>query len=146
MAEKHWIKGAIKHPGALRRALHVKPGEAIPEPKIAKAAKATGKLGQRARLAETLKGMSHGGHADDRKENPMRKMHERKPEEHKGHREKMERKGEHKPEAKAEHKKAEPKKRAMKKMEPKREGKKMEHAGGGHKVVHVHHHHHTAKG
>ena len=36
---KNWIKGAIKHPGA-------------------KAAKAGGKLGKRARLAETLKRLS----------------------------------------------------------------------------------------
>lgn len=50
-----WIKGAIKKPGALRSALGAKKGEPIPAKKLAKAAKAPGKLGQRARLAETLK-------------------------------------------------------------------------------------------
>lgn len=52
-----WIAGAIKKPGALRAQLGVKKGEKIPAKKLAKAAKAPGKLGQRARLAETLKGM-----------------------------------------------------------------------------------------
>lgn len=56
MAEK-WIKEAIKKPGALRSALGVKEGKTIPAKKLAKAAKAPGKLGQRARLAETLKKM-----------------------------------------------------------------------------------------
>mgnify|MGYP006995928262 CR=1 FL=1 len=52
-----WIQGAIKKPGALRAQLGVKAGEKIPAGKLAKAAKKPGKLGQRARLAETLKGM-----------------------------------------------------------------------------------------
>lgn len=52
----NWISGAIKKPGALRAELHVKKGHDIPEGKLAKAAKAGGKLGKRARLAETLKG------------------------------------------------------------------------------------------
>lgn len=52
----NWIKGAIKKPGALRSALHAKKGEPIPAGKLAKAAKAPGKLGQRARFAEMLKG------------------------------------------------------------------------------------------
>ena len=51
-----WIAGAIKKPGALRKSLGVKEGEKIPAGKLAKAAKAPGKLGQRARLAQTLKG------------------------------------------------------------------------------------------
>ena len=55
MATKNWIKGAIKKPGALRGALGVKKGEVIPTGKLAKAAKAPGKMGQRARLAQTLK-------------------------------------------------------------------------------------------
>jgi hypothetical protein len=56
--KKHgkWIQEAIKQPGALHRELGVKQGEKIPAKKLAKAAKAPGKLGQRARLAETLKG------------------------------------------------------------------------------------------
>ena len=54
---KNWIKGAIKKPGALHEQLGVPQGQKIPAKKLAKAAKAPGKLGQRARLAETLKGM-----------------------------------------------------------------------------------------
>ena len=53
----NWIAGAIKHPGALREQLGAKESEPIPAKKLAKAAKAPGKLGQRARLAETLKGL-----------------------------------------------------------------------------------------
>ena len=56
MAEK-WIQKAIKKPGALRKELGVKSGKTIPAKKLAKAAKAPGKLGQRARLAQTLKKM-----------------------------------------------------------------------------------------
>ena len=55
--KKNWIAGAIKKPGALKRELGVKAGKTIPAKKLAKAAKAPGKLGQRARLAETLKGL-----------------------------------------------------------------------------------------
>jgi len=54
---KKWIQNAIKKPGALRAELGAKPGKPIPEKKLAKAAKAPGKQGQRARLAETLKGL-----------------------------------------------------------------------------------------
>lgn len=57
MAEKHWIKDAVKKPGALRKELGVKKGEKIPAKKLAKAAKAGGKGGERARLAETFKKM-----------------------------------------------------------------------------------------
>ena len=56
MAEK-WIQNAIKKPGALRKELGVKKGKKIPAKKLASAAKKPGKLGQRARLAQTLKGM-----------------------------------------------------------------------------------------
>jgi len=56
MAEK-WIQKAIKHPGALHKELGVKEGKKIPAKKLAAAAKKPGKVGQRARLAETLKGM-----------------------------------------------------------------------------------------
>jgi hypothetical protein len=51
-----WIKSAIKKPGALRESLGVKKGEKIPAGKLAAAAKKPGKMGQRARLAQTLKG------------------------------------------------------------------------------------------
>jgi hypothetical protein len=52
-----FIKEAIKKPGALRKSLGVKKGEKIPAEKLAKAAKAPGKMGQRARLAQLLKKM-----------------------------------------------------------------------------------------
>lgn len=53
----NWIAGAIKKPGALRAALGVKGDKPIPAKKLAAAAKKPGKMGQRARLAQTLKGM-----------------------------------------------------------------------------------------
>ena len=56
VAEK-WIQKAIKKPGALHKSLGVPEGKKIPAGKLAKAAKAPGKLGQRARLAQTLKKM-----------------------------------------------------------------------------------------
>jgi len=56
----NWIKNAIKKPGALRASLGAKKGEPIPAKKLAKAAKAPGKLGQRARFAEMLKGFKKG--------------------------------------------------------------------------------------
>ena len=49
-----WIQSAIKKPGALRKSLGVKSGEKIPAKKLSAAAKKPGKLGQRARLAQTL--------------------------------------------------------------------------------------------
>lgn len=52
-----WIQGAIKKPGALRAQLGVPKDKPIPAKKLAAAAKKPGKLGQRARLAQTLKGM-----------------------------------------------------------------------------------------
>ena len=57
--KKHgkWIQAAIQHPGALHRQLGVPAGEKIPAKKLAKAARAPGVLGKRARLAETLKGL-----------------------------------------------------------------------------------------
>ena len=58
--KKKWIQDAIKHPGALHRELGVPAGEKIPAKKLAKAAKAKGVEGKRARLAETLRGFSKG--------------------------------------------------------------------------------------
>jgi hypothetical protein len=59
---KHWIAGAIKHPGALHKELGVPEGKDIPKKKLEKAAHAGGKEGKRAQLAETLEGMHiHGG-------------------------------------------------------------------------------------
>lgn len=59
MAE-HWIQNAIKKPGALHKELDVPQGQKIPVKKIASAAKKGGKLGQRARFAQTLKHVRHG--------------------------------------------------------------------------------------
>lgn len=52
---KNWISSAVKKPGSLRASLHIKEGETIPAAKLAKAADSGGKLGKRARLAQTLK-------------------------------------------------------------------------------------------
>lgn len=54
---KHWIAKAIKHKGALRKELHVKEGKKIPKAKLNAAAKKSGVLGRRARLAKTLAGL-----------------------------------------------------------------------------------------
>lgn len=54
---QNFIKGAIKHPGALRAELGAKPGKPIPAGKLKAAAAKKGKIGQRARLAETLRSM-----------------------------------------------------------------------------------------
>lgn len=54
---KNWIKGAIKHPGALRKSLGVKKGEKIPAKKLEKATHSKNKkTAARARLAEELRG------------------------------------------------------------------------------------------
>jgi hypothetical protein len=57
---KNWIKGAIKKPGALRQAMGMKKGQTIPSKKLEAAAKKPGKMGQRARLAVTLKSLGKG--------------------------------------------------------------------------------------
>jgi hypothetical protein len=57
MPKKNWIAGAIKKPGALRKELGAKEGKPIPAKTLAAAAKKPGKVGKRARLAETLKGL-----------------------------------------------------------------------------------------
>lgn len=58
MAKDNWIQGAIKKPGALHKALHVKSGEKIPESKLKKAEESKSPLmRKRANLAETLKGL-----------------------------------------------------------------------------------------
>jgi hypothetical protein len=54
MAEK-FIQKAIKKPGQLHRDLGVPQGQKIPAKKIAAAAAKGGKIGQRARFAQTLK-------------------------------------------------------------------------------------------
>ena len=55
--KKNWIAEAVKKPGALRKQLGAKAGKPIPAGKLEAAAEKPGKLGQRARLAMTLKGM-----------------------------------------------------------------------------------------
>jgi hypothetical protein len=65
---EHWIAGAIKHPGALHKELHVPKGKKIPEKKLEKAEHSKNPTeAKRARLAETLKRMHHadGGVAHD---------------------------------------------------------------------------------
>lgn len=52
-----WISEAIKKPGALREQLGIKGKKKIPAKMLDRATKAPGKLGQRARLAKTLRGM-----------------------------------------------------------------------------------------
>lgn len=68
-ADAHWIKGAIKHPGALHRELNVADDKRIPEKKLEKAEHSPNKMvAKRAHLAETLRdlprdGRKHGGKA-----------------------------------------------------------------------------------
>jgi hypothetical protein len=57
MAEKKWIQEAIKSPGSLRKQLGIKGDKKIPAKMLDRATKAPGKLGKRARLAKTLRGM-----------------------------------------------------------------------------------------
>ena len=52
----NFIQKAIKKPGALHEQMGVPKGKKIPTKALAKAAKAPGKLGQRARFAQVLKG------------------------------------------------------------------------------------------
>ena len=55
---KNWIKGAIKHPGALHRTLGVPEGKKIPAGKLAAAKHSSNSTTRRrANLASTLKGM-----------------------------------------------------------------------------------------
>lgn len=57
---KNWIKGAIKHPGALHKELGVSKGTKIPAAKLAKAAHSKNpKLRERAHLAMVMKHFRH---------------------------------------------------------------------------------------
>lgn len=59
---KNWIKGAVKHPGALHRALGVPEGEKIPAAKMAQAKNAKNpRVRKMAALAGTLGKMNKGG-------------------------------------------------------------------------------------
>ena len=55
----NWVAKAVKHPGALHRDLGVPQGQPIPSDKLEEAAEKGGKIGQRARFAETAKGFKH---------------------------------------------------------------------------------------
>ena len=55
-----FIQKAIKKPGALHEQMGVPKGKKIPAKALNKAAKAPGKLGQRARFAQLLKGFKKG--------------------------------------------------------------------------------------
>lgn len=56
--KKFFIQSAIKHPGALRKSLHVKEGDKIPESKLKKAEHSKNPTTRkRAVLAETLRKM-----------------------------------------------------------------------------------------
>jgi len=58
----NWIKGAIKHPGALHRELGVPQGEKIPASKMRQAENSSNpRMRRQAALAQTLKHMNHGG-------------------------------------------------------------------------------------
>ena len=65
-----WIQKAVKHPGALHKALKVPAGQKIPAGKLAKAAKSGNpKLAKQANLAKTLgkmrtKKYAEGGDVD----------------------------------------------------------------------------------
>ena len=60
MAKKHWIAGAIKHPGALHKMLKVPAGQKIPAAKLSKAAHSDNPLERkRASLARVLKSFHH---------------------------------------------------------------------------------------
>ena len=54
-AKKKWIQKAITKPGALKKQMGVAAGKKIASGKLSDAAKKSGKLGQRARLARTLR-------------------------------------------------------------------------------------------
>jgi hypothetical protein len=57
MAEK-WIQKMHMKKGALHKEMGISEGKKIPAKKLNAAAKKGGKLGKRARLAKTLKGLS----------------------------------------------------------------------------------------
>lgn len=60
MAKEKFIQAAIKHPGALHRALHVPEGEKIPAKKLEKAEHSdNAHVRKMAHLAETLKHFVH---------------------------------------------------------------------------------------
>lgn len=73
MSDKKFIQSAIKHPGALHKELHVPQGQKIPKSKLDAAANKGGKLGQRARFAETLSGLDHLKHKANKRLSQLKK-------------------------------------------------------------------------
>lgn len=64
---RKWIKGAIKHPGALHRALGVPEGEKIPAGKMAAAKRSKNpRIRKMAGLAGTLSRLGKGGESKPR--------------------------------------------------------------------------------
>jgi hypothetical protein len=62
MAKEKWIQGAIKHPGALHKALGVPQGQKIPPKMLKKAEHSSNpKIARQAHLAATLKSFHHRG-------------------------------------------------------------------------------------
>jgi hypothetical protein len=58
----HWIQGAIKHPGSLRKELHVPEGKDIPKGKLEKAEHSKNPhIARQAHLAEELSHFKHKG-------------------------------------------------------------------------------------
>jgi hypothetical protein len=55
MAKEKWIQAMHMKKGALHKEMGIEQGKKIPAKKLAKAAKAKGILGKRAKLAKTLK-------------------------------------------------------------------------------------------
>jgi hypothetical protein len=55
---KHWIKKAIKHPGALHKELQVPEGKKIPKSKLTKSLHSTNpRIKKQAVMARTLSGL-----------------------------------------------------------------------------------------
>lgn len=71
MAEKKWIKGAIKHPGALKNAAK-REGVSTKE-YVDEHDHDSGKAGRRARLAKTLMAMHNKGKDKAKDERPTSK-------------------------------------------------------------------------
>ncbi len=63
----NWIKGAIGKPGALHSDLGVPQGKKIPKYLLQENSSKSGVVGQRARLALTLEGMTTAKHVPKKK-------------------------------------------------------------------------------
>ena len=79
--EKKFIQNMHMKKGALHEEMHIAQGKKIPKAKLEKAAEKGGKLGKRARLAETLEGLDHKKSSSRKKESEAgrrgdKKLHE----------------------------------------------------------------------